>query len=114
MTAYSGPDPNWVMVGTTQPDGTVVILASTDLSQAELRHETEWLWDDLGPRRLHRLAFSWCELTVRMGTYVMASGSTYEEALRRLFEHWSPATAKPRELSGRRDLGNGVGVACTP
>lgn len=98
----NGPD--WAMVGLPQTDGTVVILASSDLTGAQLRHEwttprsgLSWLAD--GTEIHHRIF-----LTLTMKMYYMAEGNTYPEALARLLSTWKPEGARARELTSADNL----------
>lgn len=85
----SDPSPDWVVLGTPTDDGKVAVYASKDLTDAELRYEAEY--NHTGRfgevlRLLHRRI----ELTVGLNTYVIVVADTYEQALRRLFDAWSP------------------------
>lgn len=98
--------PDWVMLGVPRPDGSVMIFASVELRDAELRHEV----DDLDLEALSRdrdWRVPWARrrffLTVELKTYVMAHGATYAEALARLMREWSPEQAAA-EVEPRRAL----------
>lgn len=91
--------PDWIMLGARTPDGCQV-YASTDLDRAELEMHVEMdrdpfsaPWD--APRM--RPTSTVFELRASMGTVVMATGRDYTEALRTLFEHWSPEDGDRRD-----------------
>ena len=91
--------PDWIMLGVQGPDGCQV-YASTDLNRAELEMHIEAEpdpfrspWD--GPRM--RPGLHVVELRASMGTVVIAAGRDYTEALRTLFEHWSPEDGDRRD-----------------
>lgn len=87
--------PDWVMLGVPTPDGRVAIYASKELNQAELSHETEFDVDIYGWYRPPiRNPHTRIELTVEMRTYVIVTADSYQEAFQRLFNHWSPETAR--------------------
>lgn len=84
------PDPEWVMLGVTQPDG-VVVFASRTLSMAELRnaliHDAGIMFNSLAGR--NEFSKAW-ELSVTMQDVYWATGDDYGDAIRRLFAEWSP------------------------
>jgi hypothetical protein len=103
---YERQRPDWVMCG-IPIDGKVGILASTDLTQAEL----EGVRDDfdlemlgiLDPVRSPRMRHT---LTVRMDAFVLVVADTYEQAFRSLFQQWTPRqAARPQLDGGRRGIG---------
>jgi hypothetical protein len=90
--AYMLPD--WVILGTAERDGGVVIYASTDLAEAELRVvERSDLSDGWpGPREAFARAsrVDHVVMSTKMKTYIWVRGATYRDALRTLFEQWEP------------------------
>lgn len=91
------PDPEWVMLGIDQPEG-VCVFASRTLSIAELRsalnHVT--ITKD-GESRKNTFEAAW-ELAVTMDEVYWATGTDYGDAIRRLFEEWSPDASDARGL----------------
>ena len=96
----SGADavrPAWVILGTPVGNGQVAVYASKDLNDAvltrELDEELGWGLDARSPHWLpgpQRI-----ELTVGMRTYTVVVADTYQQALRTLFDTWSPDPARP-------------------
>lgn len=95
--------PDWVMCGIPWPEGgKVSIIASTELSQAELEAQRDAFdldpFDVLGPFRMGPMRYT---LRVEMHRFVIVVADTYEQAFRSLFEQWTPArTSAP--VGGRR------------
>lgn len=103
----SGDRPDWVMLGVPQPNGKGAIFASTDLTEAELRHETEmdkWARWSLVPPTRHLVTRIFLE--VQMRTYVMVVADTYAEALATLLREWKPERQSQHalDLSGPREI----------
>ncbi len=94
------PRPDWVMFGTPWSGGKVALLASKELTEAELVREVEEItdWYD-NPIREEPVRM---ELTVAMRTYTMVVADTYEQALKTLFDTWSPTQAAPKQISPTR------------
>lgn len=84
------PDPEWVMLGISQPEG-VCVFASRELSMAELRHalihNAGVMFD--GATGRNEFSKAW-ELSVTMKDVYWATGTDYGDAIRRLFDEWSP------------------------
>ena len=79
----------WVLFGYGISDGSVVILASKEMSEAELRVLEP---PAVGPWSLIS------RLSMDLRRYVLTHAPTYGEALRRLFDFWDPdvpADAEP-------------------
>lgn len=93
MRPNASPPPDWVVLGTPTTDGKVAIYASKDLTEAELRYEAEHDYDFLAMRTV--LLSRRIELTVGMRTYTVVVADTYEQALRHLFDTWSPEPDRP-------------------
>jgi hypothetical protein len=83
-------EPDWVMFGVQHLRG-VVLLASKDLSRAQLESETTWNGDLLFALRVRpddvRTTY---KITAEMSRYVRVEAPDYPTALRRLMEVWSP------------------------
>lgn len=76
MPAYQPEQrPDFVIVG-VPADGRVMLMASTELNEVELRAETE------------RTRYF---LTTQMRGYVVVIADNYPEAFARLFGQWSPS-----------------------
>lgn len=87
-------DPDWVILGARVGPGGVVLVASSDLIDAELRETRP------EPLELWQIP-KWVQedpaivLSTKMRRCVMVCGATYEEALRRLFQTWTPEASHP-------------------
>lgn len=92
--------PDWVVLGCPTADGKVAVFASKDLDQAELETETEAIREYYSGQWLRNLPTR-TTLTVELRTYVIATGDTYEEAMRRLFAHWTPEPDGRPAIAGR-------------
>lgn len=98
--------PDWVMLGVSFGDK-VRVLASTELTEAELASELEnyddlyggWDFGRTGVRPRYRHT-----VTAEMRTFVMVEADTYELALAALFGQWTPKPAERAALTGRREL----------
>lgn len=89
--------PDWVMLGVQAPDG-VLVYASTDLTRAELEAKINRpglfnLWE----QDRFQAPPTVIEMQATMGSFVVAVGADYTEALRTLFEHWSPEDGDRRD-----------------
>lgn len=83
--AYANPE--FLLTGWSNGDGTVSVAASDSLSVAEFQMRTVALnIDD------YRIPLKSAGLDLRVGMQQLhiAVGATYQDALRNLFEHWSP------------------------
>jgi hypothetical protein len=87
------PYPDFVIVGSPAADGGVVLLASQELNDAELRAEVPLpdvtAWPALAAPKPRYF------ITAQMRTYVIIWAPDYPAAWRSLFEHWAP---KPHGL----------------
>lgn len=84
--------PDWVVLGAHQHDGKVAVYASKDLTDAELRYDIDYDDDPyefayIRHRCVRRGIY---HVTVGMRTFTVVVADTYEQALRTLFETWSP------------------------
>lgn len=82
--------PDWVICGIPWDNDKVAILASTELSHAELETKADDIhveaWEFVRPTRTTtRYA-----LVVHMRSFVIVVADTYEQAFRSLFEQWTP------------------------
>ena len=103
----SFPRPDWVMCGAQNPDGRVRLLASKELTQAELREEMEY--PDLPyPERLFVNPFDVTQrffLTAQMRSFTIIDAPDYPAAFKSLFEGWSPGPTPRLALGeGLREL----------
>lgn len=82
--------PDWVVLGTPTGDGRVAVYASKDLDQAELASEVDH--DEIRVAMFDRFyrPVRRFTLSVDMRQYVIVVADTYPDALRRLFETWTP------------------------
>lgn len=83
--------PDWVMLGIPSSDGRVVLMASKELTQAELSMEAEvdpfdWRLDPYRIVNPIRRYF----VTAEMKTYVIIVANTYGAALTTLMRQWQP------------------------
>lgn len=88
---YNTLRPEWVILGAPQPDGSVMIFASSELSTAELKAEVKThdirSTDSWPVRKTVEPTYT---LTVVMPNFVMIHAPTYADALKHLFTKWSP------------------------
>lgn len=108
------PDPEWVMLGCTQPDGVVVFASKTIVGEADIRQALAHV---LQPGT-NKLLPAW-EMSVVMEDVTWATGTDYGDAIRRLFEFWSPGSellALPgvAAIGARSSREEGVGWAKSP
>ena len=82
-----GTKPDWLMIGVQCDDG-VVIIASQELSSAELA-KVVVDYDPFDPDRFFLTGDSW-DVTARMSRFVIVKGVDYPDALVRLIQHWTP------------------------
>lgn len=101
-----GLRPDWVMLGVGQPDGGVALIASKELTRAELEYEASFedicsygLW---APLRVQTTAVY--RLTAEMREWVFITAPDYETAFSTLFGQWRPERARRPELEHRREL----------
>lgn len=87
--------PDWVILGVDNPPNGVFIIASSDLTVAELRAVRDE-WSEWPPNDglFVRATSSVYELETTMRRYVWIQGTTYADAIRRLFEQWTPDQAR--------------------
>jgi hypothetical protein len=87
----SAVSPVWVMCGIEIAPGRVVLLASKDLTQAELEEESTFAsaWSITNNIRLGRRFI----LTTTMRTFVRIEASDWPAAFQMLFARWSPDDA---------------------
>jgi hypothetical protein len=102
---------DWVILGVTASNGSVLVMASTDLTEAELAserldnlHESNYR---LGYYTPHGRPAVWeHKLTVTMKSYVQITAPTYAEAMAKLFGEWTPAASpRPAIDSGPKRVG---------
>lgn len=93
--------PDWVILGIDMGDEGVAVIASSELTQAELRNEVSyeplWAWSERVEPVENRFI-----METTMTKYVWIRGKTYRDALRTLFERWEPG--RKDERSGRYAL----------
>lgn len=106
MNIHTRPD--WVILGGGQTNGGVMVIASTQLTHAELEvayDRGEYL-DILSPFILNDRRR--VTLTVEMGQFVIIIAEDYQTAMKRLFEQWTPRAAERPSIEGRRTLPPGL------
>ena len=100
------PAPDWVMCGVQNPAGGVRLLASQDLTQAELQALIDYpeiVYDPFPVPGQVRQRFL---LTAEMRTFSMIEAPDYPAAFQALFEHWSPQPAARAAIGeGQMELG---------
>lgn len=82
--------PDFVMFGIPQRDGSVILFASTDFNEAELRSIVRGLKPVKVGGLTARIEDRSTTLRVDMGSFTMLRGETYIDALRTLMETWRP------------------------
>lgn len=89
--------PDWVIVGISDDMG-VMLYASIDLRDAELRYEIREreIRDQDLLVSYSQMAHSY--LTVDMRKYVVVRAATYQEAMAKLFAFWRPEPAHREAL----------------
>jgi hypothetical protein len=101
-----GLRPDWVMIGIGQPDGSVSLVASKEMTRAELEYETDTeevrSWGSWEPLRVQTTAVY--RLTAEMRAWVWITAPDYASAFATLFEQWQPGRAQRPEIGGRREL----------
>lgn len=101
--------PDWVMCGMPLPDGRVRLIASNQMTHAELsvKQDYPYVWDEspepftIGP--ITRTI----TLTSGMRTYVMIEADDYPAAFRALFEQWRPGPGERAAIGGQPAIGPG-------
>lgn len=105
--------PDWVMLGVKVPDSMpqpegmecprVMVIASQTLTHAELRAALEHHGWDLGSMRAGSLSKSF-EIQAFMRDVVMAYGADYADAMRTIFERWSPDASARNNREGLHNI----------
>ncbi len=100
MTADSG-HPDWVMCGMPGLAGGIRLLASKDMTHAELAADYDWadtadVWDMSAPV-LHCRRIT---LTAGLKTFIVIDAPDYPSAFRILFEQWTPGPGERVALPG--------------
>jgi hypothetical protein len=99
--------PDWVMCGVTLPSGGVRLIASKELTRADL--EAQWeraypqfdTWEVLSPPFGHARI----TLTTEIRGFVMIEAPDYPAAFKALFEDWAPqAPPRPGISEGQQEL----------
>ena len=105
MNLHTRPD--WVILGDGQTDGGVMVLASTQLTRAELEmvHERHQYLEPLESFRFNHQRIT---LAIEMGKFVIIVAPDYPTAMKRLFEQWEPRAADRPAVEGRRTLPGNV------
>jgi len=81
--------PQWLMIGVRITNDCVRIIASQELSQAELRTEYEYA-DFYRFASLDKCFGRRSLLTADLRSFIIITADTYEHAFQHLFEQWSP------------------------
>jgi hypothetical protein len=102
-----GSRPDWVMIGIHAPDSSVFIIASKELTSAELTAEADTM----------DIMSGWYTETVRvdvvrmryllscdMRSYVIVHAPNYGAAFQHLFQQWSPEAPTNDAIAARRRL----------
>jgi hypothetical protein len=103
--------PEWVILGVVTPPEGVMLIASNQMSRAELEahFENRGLADYLdrasGPFALRTPRYT---ATLWLDRFVMVHGTSYQDALHRLFGQWQPDTSPMAVLDpARKGIGRG-------
>lgn len=98
-------EPEFVMLGVREPDGTCAIYASSEFRHADLIAHREYplaviaeaASRGIDPRELPPQRF---DLEATLTSYVKGTGASYAEALLDLMARWSPPDARTASLVG--------------
>ncbi|WP_143546286.1 hypothetical protein [Rhodococcus sp. 14-2496-1d] len=93
--------PDFVMVGVSTDDG-VMLLASNELTEAELDVERDIVRDFLGSRQT--VVNERYTLSAEMRRYVTIVAPTYADAFATLFKTWTPERGGQRGISAGQSL----------
>jgi len=100
--------PDFVVMGMPHEDG-VMLMASNELSAAELEVEYDMIPYDRGMYIGHIPGQRSITLTCHIGSYTVVYGDTYAEAFRRLFDAWTPQAPQRKGLpEAQRGLPRGT------
>lgn len=96
--------PKWVIMGVERNDGTVMLLASDQLSYAELEAKVgvdglEYLYQP----RLQSVPNTVYEMHGQLESIVMAYGNTWMDAFVKLFGLWEPKEPARPQLPAHAD-----------
>lgn len=101
--------PDWVMLGADWEGDRVIVIASQDLSEAELNSELkapEFLPFLSGPLESAKL---YTTMTCVMGKYTIAIGPDYRSAITNLMERWQPKESKSKlNKAGPPEISDGT------
>lgn len=88
--------PDWVLLGIPRDDGSVMLVASDQMTRASLEARLEGFDAMLRPFEFSpRQRYT---LTAEMDGCVVVLGADYAEAIRKLFGHWQPRARERREV----------------
>lgn len=117
LSPYFSLHPNWLIIGARQEaTDMVMILASNELSFAEVVADTEMrevMVHGMPNPIWHQMEAVATRITFKtqMGSYTIVMASTFEEAMGKLLESWTPTDDRPgagvRDLEPQRGLGPG-------
>jgi hypothetical protein len=96
--------PEWVIMGVAKDDGTVMLVASDQLSYAELEavideEDLVSLYD----RRVRILPQTRYEMRGELRSIIYTVGATWMEAFTRLFGLWEPEVPRRPQLPAQTD-----------
>jgi len=91
--------PDWVMCGCPARGG-VRLLASKDMTHAELEARFDWADINMGTYLSPHLRSQRITLTAGLKTFVMIDAPDYPSAFRALFEQWTPGPGEHAALPG--------------
>ncbi|MDX3661313.1 hypothetical protein PV646_28745 [Streptomyces sp. ID05-26A] len=92
--------PSWVMSGAQIAPDHVILLASKDLSQADLEmHADEELGFPWYTGTLHWPPRREYILSTTMNSFVRIEAASWPAAFEALFQRWTPDTGQPHELA---------------
>jgi hypothetical protein len=106
-SVFFNPRPDWLLFGFQNGDGTVTIIASRELDEAELEHQLEPYPDFGFSRRLWEMDRQYYRISARMFQFVLITAATYQEAFSKLFQDWKPEPVRRPELESRRAIEGG-------
>jgi hypothetical protein len=99
MPGWRQERPDWLLVGWTNRDGSVTLVASTKLTVADVEPAARTYeyrdFDEMRARLAEDMQF---DLKARMDDYLTVTAATYPEAMADLFRIWTPEKATRPEL----------------
>lgn len=95
----SAQAPDWVMLGASMVDGSVMLLASKELTYGELEGEVDEVELDRSMRYGTLAPSMRYRVRADMKTFVLITAPDYERAFAHLFTQWKPERARRGALT---------------